>query len=329
MTSSGTKLVNYHSSPSKLAFKIISLYNLAKSILGVTIVLRDALLKDHIDLEKYVENMIKETEEQILEMETGYEKYDDEHLSAELDDDNDDESDEDTACPTPTKSISRSTAPQTPRMTVEDQKQAISPAGLALGSEGRLTEEDLINMNPPQDSTATSNKAEDYVKRDGAPLRKSSKTVELVGNDHFMERKDSNMGKLARFYSRSSLAGSSLISAAAVTVVAGAALSLFHVAFEANNLAATIKRIQAGSPSKRAQVLRMIKDDVKNLPETKVIIAEWEKYLDVMKERLYNQNRTADEELTASDGEEEIDQLSLGEMKESKHTEESIGDDLD
>lgn len=327
MTSSGTKLVNYHSSPSKLAFKIISLYNLAKSILGVTIVLRDALLKDHIDLEKYVENMIKETEEQILEMETGYEKYDDEHSSAELDDDY--ESDEDTACPTPTKSISRSTAPQTPQVTLDEQTQAISPAGLALGSEGRLTEADLININQPQDNTTTSNKAEDYVKRDGAPLRKSSKTVELVGNDHFMERKDSNMGKLARFYSRSSLAGSSLISAAAVTVVAGAALSLFHVAFEANNLAATIKRIQAGSPSKRAQVLRMIKDDVKNLPETKVIIAEWEKYLDVMKERLYHQNMTVDEELTASGAEDESDQLPLGDMKESTHTEESIGDDLD
>jgi hypothetical protein len=140
-----------------------------------------------------------------------------------------------------------------------------------------------------------------------------------------MERKDSNMGKLARFYSRSSLAGSSLISAAAVTVVAGAALSLFHVAFEANNLAATIKRIQAGSPSKRAQVLRMIKEDVKNLPETNVIIAEWEKYLDVMKERLHHQSRSEDEELE-SDGDEEPDQQHI-EAKQPEDKElESDGD---
>ena len=349
MTSSGTKLVNYHSSPSKLAFKIISLYNLAKSILGVTIVLRDALLKDHVDLEKYVENMIKETEEQILEMETGYEKYDDENTTADFDDY---DSDEDTACPTPKKNIGSKTTPRTPLEKIGKKEKALSPTGLALSSEGRLTEEDLINIDTPQDKSTNVDTQADAVKRDGVPLRKSSKTAELVGDDHFMERKDSNMGKLARFYSRSSLAGSSLISAAAVTVVAGAALSLFHVAFEANNLAATIKRIQAGSPSKRAQVLRMIKEDVKNLPETNVIIAEWEKYLDVMKERLHHQSRSEDEELESdveeepdqqhldetkepedekleSDGYDEPDQQPLDGIKEPIHTEESTGDDLD
>jgi hypothetical protein len=251
-------------------------------------------------------------------METGYEKYNDEDTNADLEEYH---SDEDMAYPTPKKNVGRSATPQTPREKIDKTEHAISPAGLALGLEGKLTEEDLININPPQDNTTNTNEEADYIKNDGVPLRKSSKTVQLVGDDHFMERKDSNMGKLARFYSRSSLAGSSLMSAATVTVVAGAALSLFHVAFEANNLAATIKRIQAGSPSKRAQVLRMIKEDVKNLPETNVIIAEWEKYLDVMKERLYHQNRSEDEELKASDGEEESDQQHIEEMKESIHTE--------
>jgi hypothetical protein len=102
--------------------------------------------------------------------------------------------------------------------------------------------------------------------------------------NHFMERED-KVGSLARFYSRSSLAGSSLVSAAAVTVLAGAALSAVHLGFEANNLAATIKRIQAGSPSKRAQALRVIKEDVRNLPRTNIIVQEWDKYLEVLFER--------------------------------------------
>ena len=113
---------------------------------------------------------------------------------------------------------------------------------------------------------------------------KQEQIEELKKTNHFMERED-KVGSLARFYSRSSLAGSSLVSAAAVTMMAGAALSVVHFAFEANNLAATIKRIQAGSPSKRAQALRLIKEDIKNLPGTNVIVGEWDKYLAVLAER--------------------------------------------
>merc|ERR1712038_277989 len=69
-------------------------------------------------------------------------------------------------------------------------------------------------------------------------------------DEALMDRK-TTAGKIARFYSRSSLAGSSLVGAATVTVFAGAALSVAHVAFEANNFATTIRRLQAGSPSKR------------------------------------------------------------------------------
>jgi len=42
-TSSTSKMVNYYSTPNKMAFKIISLYNLCKLVLTVTTVLRDAL----------------------------------------------------------------------------------------------------------------------------------------------------------------------------------------------------------------------------------------------------------------------------------------------
>jgi hypothetical protein len=84
------------------------------------------------------------------------------------------------------------------------------------------------------------------------------------------------------------LAGTSLAGATFTMMAAGACLSLVTFAFEANNLATTIKRIQAGSPSKRAQALRMIKEDVINLPNTNVIVEEWQKYLEVLRERQEN-----------------------------------------
>jgi len=140
---------------------------------------------------------------------------------------------------------------------------------------------DKLKQSTSSDSTST------IGSKDPTSPSKQDKQSQIEGlkqTHHFMERSD-KAGKLARFYSRSSLAGSSLVSAAAVTVMAGAALSVVHVAFEANNLAATIKRIQAGSPSKRATVLRMIKDDIKNLPSTQVLVDEWDKYFEVLVER--------------------------------------------
>ncbi len=330
MTSSGTKMVNYRSTPSKMAFRIISLYNLVKSILTVTTVLRDALLNDHIDLEKYVENMIKETEHAVLEMKTGFEDEEEENdLTDEdetVDEDWDDESswssfESGNGSVTSARSASVSMRShacslakidesselggnkgQNPKTSVsgfdnlfatdedgknggkktiskqeqsaideEKLKKAISEA------EANLSKRKLRSKNeaPPTPEVANGTKV--------SPS-KQEQIDELKKSDHFMERED-KIGKLARFYSRSSLTTTSLVGAAAATAMAGAALSLVHVVFEANALAATIKRIQAGSPSKRAKALRMIKEDLQNLPKTNVIAEQWEKYLEVLREK--------------------------------------------
>ncbi len=427
MTSQGNKMVNYYSTPNKIAFKIISLYNLCKSVLTVTTVLRDALLKDHIDLEKYVENMIKETEEAALEMKTGFELDEDEEgdededeyyndedendhatvTSTVMDDDTvlDDgignpissigmkhESDDDdeeswssftSATTSPTKSgdvtafsdMSMSVVSEMPTTATatalekideskefqnttattsldgggmgfanssDDDSELDGASGIMIGDgdtsgadgdgdggvngnvngnangNGTHTQQqqdakpiDTILANTlksgivmaapvaiaatptsPASSSSASTSPTKSAAGDaptGTALRKRSPSKqeqidELKKANHFLERED-NVGSLARFYSRSSLAGSSLMSAAAVTMMAGAALSAVHFAFEANNLAATIKRIQAGSPSKRAKVLRLIKQDVKNLPRTHVIVEEWDKYLEVLMDR--------------------------------------------
>jgi hypothetical protein len=118
--------------------------------------------------------------------------------------------------------------------------------------------------------------------------------IDKMRETNNLDRREDKVGQLARFYSRSSLAGSSLVSATVTMMAAGACLSLVTFAFEANNLAATIKRIQAGSPSKRAQALRVIKEDVANMPETNVIAEEWDKYLEVLRERQRHQHEPAE-----------------------------------
>lgn len=341
MTSQGSKMVNYYSTPNKIAFKIISLYNLCKSVLTVTTVLRDALLKDHIDLEKYLENMIKSTEEAALEMKTGFEDDESTQIDetvAETDDEstvlgdgidfNDDDSWSSFTSATPSKLgtvTAYSDITETPLAKIDESKElteqdggppkqiiSSSFSGLFSPSDDDSDEADAkepgqnakpvesVVVNPVKSEIVTANPVlvtaanfpsteTSLVERKKSPTRRKSPSKqeqidEMKKTNHFMERED-KVGSLARFYSRSSLAGSSLVSAAAVTMMAGAALSAVHFAFEANNLAATIKRIQAGSPSKRAQALRLIKQDVKNLPRTTVIVDEWDKYLEVLVER--------------------------------------------
>lgn len=333
MTSSGSKMVNYHSTPSKMAFRIISLYNLVKSILTVTTVLRDALLNDHIDDAKYVENMIKETEHAVLEMKTGFESDgDDEYVGEDetVDEDWDDELSW-TSCDTASGSVSstpsggiammsppcslakiderselgndkndnmdsivsgfdnlfansgdekksgKKTVTKQEQMLIDEEnlKKAIAEAEASLSSR-KLRSKNEVPPTPEQTSENS----------------KQDKNDEAKSSEHFMERED-NVGKLARFYSRSSLTTTSLVGAAAATAMAGAALSVVHVIFEASALAATIKRIQAGSPSKRAEALRMIKEDIMNLPTTNVIAEQWENYLEVLRKK-QQQKRTGE-----------------------------------
>lgn len=362
LTSTGSKMVNYYSTPNRIAFKIISLYNVCKSVLTVTNVLRDALLKDHINLENYVENMIKETEEAVLEMKTGFEE---DQSSSEEDNSNELEQEDDANFFDDASVSSVNSASPSLRsgvVTPYSDKNG-SQLGIIVEGESHLvndkdgksshmlsrefsdlfasehsTDSEIVRVDgavdrvpadtatvepgksemvvaaprlgifsswkksstPPSDSINNEEQNEAKLLRldsavtvdettETSALQKSSpskkeRIEKIKETNHFMERED-GVGKLARFYSRSSLAGSSLVSATVTMMAAGAALSMVHFAFEANNLAATIKRIQAGSPSKRAQALRVIKDDVKNLPATQLIAEEWDKYLEVLAER--------------------------------------------
>jgi len=68
----GMKTVNYYSTPRRLAAQIIAYYNLCKSVLFVTCVLRDTLLKDRLNLEKYVETIVKGVDEMKMNGDYGY-----------------------------------------------------------------------------------------------------------------------------------------------------------------------------------------------------------------------------------------------------------------
>ena len=337
MTSSGSRMVNYYSNTNKIAFKIISLYNLCKSVLTVTTVLRDALLKDHINLENYVENMIKRTEEEVLEMKTGFEEDEEETQPDDSIRDDTEEDDDDwddvtwvSASTSDQQSVksgivtaySDITEPPLAKIheareladsdtsgellnsgfanlfAQSDDAETAGVSGTSGVDSGKpveavvtdATKNDIVmtapkslSLSPQKNGMTIDTSTPQKTSSQDSPSKKEQ-IEELKKTNHFMERED-KVGQLARFYSRSSLAGSSLVSAATVTMMAGAALSVVHFAFEANNLAATIKRIQAGSPSKRAQALRVLKEDLANLPNTSVIEAEWDKYLGVLADK--------------------------------------------
>lgn len=299
-SASGSKLVNYYSAPNKIALKIISYYNLIKSILVVTNVLKDALLEGDIKIEQYVSRMVKAHDEAMIQFNaiddedgnnntgggdkgnSSWDQVDDltqmpHNQNNEVDYEDDWETDDDDS----TVMSMRSKASQMNNSsTLQGIKEdcEIDPSEFGDFQSAECT--DKTSQLSPKRSPSSKNK--NKTAQTQTP-EKSKKGTE----DTLMER-DDTAGKLARFYSRTSLAGSSLVGAATVTVFAGAALSLAHVAFEANNFAANIKRLQAGSPSKQAKILRCIKEDVKKIPNTSVVAEEWEKYLAVLDENRRN-----------------------------------------
>ena len=343
-SSSGSKLVNYYSAPNKVALKIISYYNLLKSILVVTNVLKDALMEDNIDVEQYVSHKVKTHDEAMIQLnlsreeededgedgggndtkDTNSQKHENKSGSKPNDDiefEDDWETDDDSTAVSMRSKSSMATMSNTLSGIKENQQYTADDDGfgdfqkadsidtnsiLSPNNELSPTEtkftfsptsealDDLSNNpNEPMPSVPTMKKSPDGdnvnatvpVPYPTDDKDKDSKTK--TPTEDLMERQDT-AGKLARFYSRTSLAGTSLVGAATVTVFAGAALSLAHVAFEANNFASTIKRLQAGSPSKRAKVLRAIKRDILNIPNTSVIAEEWDKYLIVLDDRRKN-----------------------------------------
>jgi hypothetical protein len=53
--STGTEAINYYSEPNRLANKIIALYDLVHSLLGVTMVLKDSMALGHVDPRHYID----------------------------------------------------------------------------------------------------------------------------------------------------------------------------------------------------------------------------------------------------------------------------------
>ena len=372
-SSSGSKLVNYYSAPNKIALKIISYYNLLKSILVVTNVLKDALLEGDINVEQYVSRVVKAHDEAMVQMSQfqeeeevdendnkdnnmssqsqSWDKVDDLTQMAqgnspttafqkgEIDFEDDWETDDDDSTIMSVKSKSSQMNGNQPLQGIKEDddddddgfgefqeadsadansvSQLPSPSSqlsvsststststrkgfFSMGSKKRNKNNNNNNSRNNNSTNTNTNNKNNTTSATASPTTEAlpysnpdnsneNKTKKISETD-LMERKDT-AGKIARFYSRTSLAGSSLVGAASVTIFAGAALSVAHVAFEANNFATTIKRLQAGSPSRRALLLRNIKDDIKNLPQTSFIAEEWDKYLAMLDERRRNAKR--------------------------------------
>lgn len=67
--------------------------------------------------------------------------------------------------------------------------------------------------------------------------------------------------------------------------IGGGALSAATLALEARNMSKTIKAIQAGNPCEKADSLRLIQSQILDLPETRAVDAECERYLAALAHR--------------------------------------------
>jgi len=350
----GTKTVNYYSTPRRLAARIIAYYNLCKSVLFVTCVLRDALLKDQLNLENYVETIVKGVEEMKMKGDYGYGG-----LETDVGDDDDDETtvydtlgedvsvSGDSMLSADTSSVVSSIqmtsfdekifdmgpglTPRTPNrnsgcdikssysaddllMSPRSNDALISPTNTTSprSPEALLPKSFFIDDTTLSDIPLSAPEAFDVVcdldqqhtndnhytnaaqttendndndvkQEDGAP---SSETKEEDGIViHVSPKGDSKTGASARFFSRTSLASSGLAGAASVAAMAGGALSVIHIAFEAKSFANTFKRMQKGSPCAKAATLKAIKEEYVNFPSTAIVAQEWDKNLTALANR--------------------------------------------
>jgi Tfp pilus assembly major pilin PilA len=271
-----TTMVNYYSHPNKLATKIITYYNLCRSILLITTILRDALLSDHIDLATYsgtISDIISRVDgiqvkdyygegSTIMSSRSEIETYEDIDLNddsaeSEFDDNYDD------------KSIVSEVTMDSSFYKNQDQSPMDS------------TEEKSVSTKPPKDNTTSlskSSKQELSEKNVTANTTASTTSTAIV-------HQNSAAAKHAQFISRASLTSSSLAGVASFAYLAGGALSVAQVAIDARNMAHLVKRMQAGSPCNKAKTILMIKEDLVGIPDTSVVMKDWENYIKIIEER--------------------------------------------
>jgi len=302
----GSKTVNYYSSPRRLASKIIAYYNLCKSVLLVTCILRDALLNNHIDLENYAENIV-------CGVHNRQGSWDETCNTTTADREDDSFSEGDSIASdwmmtadetdvrieplSPSKvenqesrHIEKHESPT--RYDIEKEEPYVMSCD-GCNEESIANDDDDVVRVVAAESLSKSSKKEDMTKEraddsinttpseSNRPLSpKTTSIVKTGATGKTISIKDA--GRSARFLSRSTITSSSLAGVASFAYVAGGALSLAHIAIEAKSMAETVKRIQKGSPCSKAEILRTIKDDIKKFPGTSDIMKEWNENLDII-----------------------------------------------
>lgn len=128
----------------------------------------------------------------------------------------------------------------------------------------------------------------------------------------------------ARFLSRSTTAA---LNSMQFARVGGGALSAATLVWETHNLRNTIKRMQAGNPCKKAETVRKIKDQIRELPLTSIIAAECDKVLAKVDDR--KSVLTEEEVLSLLDENAEVwkqaqDDASASSISQSEETGESL-----
>jgi len=206
--SSGSEAVNYLSEPRKVADKIIAMHGVAKSLLRITGILRDALLRDHIHVDHYLEQ------------------------------------EESTA------------SPSNQQEKLEKVKETLEKDSVKIGQGA---------------GTATA-----------AYVAAATEIGSISASAASAELRVMTTARSTRFFSRSA---SAAMKTARVARFAGGFLCAATIVFEVKDMHSTVKRIQAGNPCEKADMIRAIMKEVETFPDTETLYKECENYFAVMAKR--------------------------------------------
>ena len=248
--SSGSEAVSYYSEPNQLANRIVALHELVHSLLKVTVTLRDALTRGHIDLDLYLNQNLQSRSSSFRDDETADVVNQREVALSCSDETENDVNGCGSSSNGDTMDYNDSLEPGVraeqsvkPGMRVEPDRPAVVPDSA----------EDTILPN--LDSSEESNNSKNN----------RNKTIPSTSTSNIR--------------SAVTRTCTNTLKAAQVASAACGVLSVASIILEAKNMTDTVQRMKAGNRHPKVDILRAIQREMDQLPDTCLIAAQCESYL--------------------------------------------------
>ena len=308
--STSSEAVSYYSEPNQMANRLMALHELINSLLQVTVVLKDALINGRINLDHYVDRKQRKKDEKHKALAAASEDGDDENKKPPSDADGDapcdsstttvveEEAEDESVTTSQTDDLDDDNSTQLAGTTSQLSLDEAGASELEVGNDvSRVeTESSLESSFRNSDSEATGNsgtdndvetaKSENSTEKVAASSTGGNDANKSTGASENDEKKKSSEGKSSSTSLKSDAtrraicrATTNAMKAASAASAACGVLSVTTIILEAKNMTDSLERMKAGKCEK-ADVILAIKAEVDKLPDTSLIAAECESYLE-------------------------------------------------